>query len=620
MSDWELILHAGFQQTGVTMLQRALGRVRPQLRRRGVGLVSHAALTQLDALAGWEADAACDPQAISAFDRELAGLVQDEAAEVDRRSRHGVRAIVVSSDHLLGRGNVDSRDGRPFRPRAEPAVAQAVRATGASRARLVLYTRRQDRLMEFCYLRKIQNGASHALGEQFPDRFEPLLDYGELVQRLAGVARVAEVRARPFELVSWSAARYVDDFLATLGLDGQLDLTPVGTDLTPYRMYSRRALHMALDVNEFLESEPERRMMRRFLKTHFPGTDDDSTRVIPASERARILDAYASANRNLFERWMPDLPADAYASDEATHELAATGRPRSAGAPRRHPVAMAQALNRRAVPAARALRRRAANPRTALVVVSRPECGGPWLERMVRAALRPAAGRDARGPVRVVSAPLGDTPLSRFLVRCWGRGLRRSRLGGRARRVVVVVRHPRDAIVARTEHGKDPENGRPATRTDLAGDPAGGLEWLLAAYDAWAEARRQRPEEVMLVRYEDLAEDAETVVRRVLEFAGVAVPGEQALQEAVAASADGREPFGAPVDAAVLPAEGREPGEAERAASQPGQVGISVESFGDDVGRINEAIGRSPGAVAFGYGPDAAQAPERARSRAAETR
>lgn len=319
----ELVLHVGFQQTGVTMLQRALCRLRPQLHRHGIGLLDGSSLAGLESVEGWQCKKT-DPKAARAFEREFAELVAEEEAEVARQCAGGVRRLVVSSAHLLGRQNVNRRDGRPFRRLAVPAVAQAIRALGPPRVRVVLYTRRQDRLMEFCYLREIQKGRAHTFGRQFPHRLEPVFDYHELLGRLESLAEVEEVRVRPFELVGSSAARYTDDFLTALGLDGQLDLAPLGTDLAPYRVYSRQALRIALDINPLLESDRDRRLVRDFLIERFPGTDEDATRFLPTYERARILDSYAQVNRDLFERYMPDLPPHAYASDEATDRLAAT--------------------------------------------------------------------------------------------------------------------------------------------------------------------------------------------------------------------------------------------------------------------------------------------------------
>jgi hypothetical protein len=319
----ELVLHVGLQQTGARMLRRALSRLRPQLHRHGVGLVGEAALAGLGA-DGWRCDASVDPAAAAAFEQGLAALVDQEADSVERAAGR-VRAIVLSSDHLLGRRNLDHRDEHELRPFAVASIQQVIGAVDPARARLLLYVRRQDRLMEACYLRSLQNGGTRPFEEHFPRRFEPALDYRDLIARLENIPDVVDVRTRPFELVGTSAASYAHDVVCALDLSAQIDLAAVGDDLIPYRLYSQRAATIALDVNADLDSDRDQRLVRDFLLGHFPGTDDESTRVVTTDDRRRILAAYATANRGLFERWMPDLPRDGYDSDEATARLIATG-------------------------------------------------------------------------------------------------------------------------------------------------------------------------------------------------------------------------------------------------------------------------------------------------------
>ena len=325
MASPELVLHVGLQQTGATRLRRALASLRPQLQQHGVGLVGHPALSRL-AVEGWRCDARVDPAAAEAFEDGVAGLVEQQVAAI-RRAGAEPRTIVLSSDHLLGRPNIDARDERVFRPHAVASVAQVIRAIGPSCTRLVLYVRRQDRLMEACYLRALGQGRTHGFDQQFPRRFEPVLDYLELVDRLEDIPEVGDVRVRPFELVGARATTHVRDVLAAVGLSGELDMGPVPDDRPPYRLYAPRAASIALDVNPHLESPRDRKLVREFLTSQFPGTDDASTRLLAQAERDRILTAYAAANRRLFERCMPDLPPDAYASDEATARLPATGTP-----------------------------------------------------------------------------------------------------------------------------------------------------------------------------------------------------------------------------------------------------------------------------------------------------
>lgn len=326
MTGPELVLDVGLQQTGAGMLLRALRRLRPQLRRLGVGVVGHDDLVELDHVGGWRNRPDADERATTAFEREVAALVGREAATV-RRVAGTARAVLVVSDQLLGRDNLDAGDERLLRPLAVPALAQVLRAVDPPRARVLLSVRRQDRLMEACYLRALQQGAAHDLAEHFPRHHEPGLDYLELIERIEELPEVAEVRVRPFELVGQEARRAAHDVVSALGLAGRVDLGAVGDDLVPYRLYSHQAAAIARDVNPHLESPRERRLMRGFLREHFPGTDEASTRLLAPDERRSVLEAHAAANRRLFEQRLPGLPPDAYASDGATARLAAAAPP-----------------------------------------------------------------------------------------------------------------------------------------------------------------------------------------------------------------------------------------------------------------------------------------------------
>lgn len=346
MSTPELLLHVGVQQTGAGMLRRALGRIRPQLHLHGIGLIPHGALAGLPSAGGWRARTGAAPQEADAFEREVAGLIERESAAI-RRAGAEPRAMVISSDHLLGRENLDGRDEERFRPAAEAAITQMLRAVDPLRAQVVVYLRRQDRLMEACYLRSLQHGATHRFEQQFPRRFEPVLDYGALIERLQGLAPVQGVRVRPFELVGASAGGYVADLLAPLELDGELDLARVGDDLQPFRLYSSRAAQMAREVNAHLDSAEERRLVREFLLEHFAASDDAGTRHLAAEDRRRILEAYAPANQRLFASYLPDLPVESYANDEATDRLAAMGAAQAGtpeGATKRRPPLRGRSL------------------------------------------------------------------------------------------------------------------------------------------------------------------------------------------------------------------------------------------------------------------------------------
>lgn len=329
MNPPRLVLHVGMQQSAATMLQRAMSRLRPQLRSLGVAYLGHAEIQALDHAAGWDTDDTADPDRATAFERELASAVEAERRRTEAACGRPPRIVLLSSDHLVGRRNVGLDDAARFRPRAVSAVTQVVRALDIEDTQLVLYTHRQDRLMELCYLREVRAGRHHGFDEQFPYLFEPVLTYADLVERLAAIPGVSGVTVRPVEPVYADPTAFVGDFLDVVGLEERPDLDVVGR-LSPHRVYSSRGLRIALGMNPLLDNDEDRRLVRTFLMENFAARRARDSRFVPEHVRRRILLTYQEPNRRLFSTHMPDLPEDSYADDEATERLAAASASRLA--------------------------------------------------------------------------------------------------------------------------------------------------------------------------------------------------------------------------------------------------------------------------------------------------
>jgi hypothetical protein len=378
VSEHDLVLHVGMPRS-VVVLRRALAKLRPQLRMHGVAFVGGAQIEQLRHSSGWD----CGPRTREGnqprFARELAAAVSAE-----RRHAGGVLGrrpvqTVLSSERLLGEGHVGLRDAEQFRPYATRAVGQVIEALAARRVQVVLYTHRQDRLMELSYLKRISAGKEYAFEDEFPYRFEPVLDYLDLIDRLHAVPNVADVVVRPLELVDAGQHAFVNDFLGLLGAENALDLSAIGIDPWPYpSVYSGRGAQLALAMNPLMDNPDERRLVSRYLSKNYMASERYSTDLLDRDLRQRILDTYAERNRELFAKYLPDLPPDSYADDPSTFAL---GNVLSQPAPPKPPafsvrvraaasVTAAEALlefNRRARPAAgrarRAIKRRVQRPR-----------------------------------------------------------------------------------------------------------------------------------------------------------------------------------------------------------------------------------------------------------------
>src|SRR4051794_10235474 len=181
-------MHVGVPRSGA-VLRRSLSRLRRQLRAHGVAYVGGPDLDHLPH-AGWDHRAEDRASGARDFRREVRGKLDGErrwaAGALGRRAPH----TLISSDRLLGTRQIGFRDGQRFRPDAERMVGQVISAADARRVRIVLYSQRQDLLLEEEYLRCLRAGAHASLEELFPYLLEPALDYSDLLARLEGVPNV----------------------------------------------------------------------------------------------------------------------------------------------------------------------------------------------------------------------------------------------------------------------------------------------------------------------------------------------------------------------------------------------------------------------------------------------
>ncbi len=321
MSGPDLVLHIGMPRSG-TMLRRALGRLRPQLRAHGLAYVGGAEIERLPHAASWTGGGPTSRGDEATFARELCARVAAERRHA--RGITGLRSpqVIVSSDRLLGSGDVGPGDADQFRPAAADAVAQVIEALSARSVRLVLHTQRQDRLMELAYLQRISAGERAGFEEDFPYRFEPVLDYVALIARLRAVPHVSDIVVRPVELADGGSHAFVNEFLDVFGLENALDLYVMGCDVASYGdAYSARGAQLALAMHPLLDSGGEVRQVSKYLAEHYRVGERYDTNLLDRASRQRILDCYAASNHVLFSRHMPYLPPNSYADDTATFAL-----------------------------------------------------------------------------------------------------------------------------------------------------------------------------------------------------------------------------------------------------------------------------------------------------------
>jgi hypothetical protein len=175
------------------------------------------------------------------------------------------------------------------------------------------------------------------------------------------------------------------------------------------------------------------------------------------------------------------------------------------------------------------------------VLVSFPKCGRTWLRLLIGRALQ-----------RHFELPAGVDPLELHRLADLDRrvpsvfvthdddaqwkppeAVERDKRRYRGRRVILLVRDPRDVIVSLYFQKRERRRAYAGSLDEFLADRVGGFESLLAFYDAWVE-HLDVPAAVLVVRYEDLRARTEAELRRVLDFIGVTDVPDGVVAEAVA--------------------------------------------------------------------------------------
>jgi hypothetical protein len=252
------------------------------------------------------------------FTSQLRALAVARSEKVARRIGSAPHHLLLSNEAIVGTEAPDF--GPIYRPRAAAALRHVLQALEPSATRLVLYVRRQDRLIESQYMQRIHAGEVHNFAEfARAATAECFIRYGDLVERLATIDSVVEIRVRPFEVIGAGAAAFVADLLAPLGLTLDLDVV---VDKRANPKYTAPALQAALAINPLLETPKQLRATRKYLREIFPAARYPDPDLFSDAQRQRVLAMYDASNRAFLSRYVPDVAPDAYSSEAATALLA----------------------------------------------------------------------------------------------------------------------------------------------------------------------------------------------------------------------------------------------------------------------------------------------------------
>jgi hypothetical protein len=190
-------------------------------------------------------------------------------------------------------------------------------------------------------------------------------------------------------------------------------------------------------------------------------------------------------------------------------------------------------------PAAKSLAIRHERNAADVLLVSFPKCGRTWLRLLIGRAvqqhfrlgdanlleLHKLAGLHPDIPRIYVTHE--DMPQVKRPAE-----LATSKRSLRRKKIIFLARDPRDVIVSTYFQWRERRRRAMGDMTSFIRQEAGGYETVLRYYAIW-EANRGVVKDFLLIRYEDMRQDARRELRRVLDFLGLPGVAEAVVAEAV---------------------------------------------------------------------------------------
>lgn len=185
------------------------------------------------------------------------------------------------------------------------------------------------------------------------------------------------------------------------------------------------------------------------------------------------------------------------------------------------------------------LRRAWRRKRADVHVVSYPKCGRTWLVLLIGKTLQLHFDLRVRNLLRLRAMASKRRGIPYILQHHDGgpefrrpEELIRDKSFYRDRKVVFLVRDPRDVLVSSYFQKVRRNNDYQGTLGDYVHEPVGGIETIIAFFNIWAR-NRDVPRDFLLVTYEDLHRDTHGELRRVIDFLGLAHVSDDTLAQAV---------------------------------------------------------------------------------------
>ena len=186
---------------------------------------------------------------------------------------------------------------------------------------------------------------------------------------------------------------------------------------------------------------------------------------------------------------------------------------------------------------------RVCEPTVSAFVISFPKCGRTWLRVQLARVLEHHFALEVHDLLSIEDLAEGrrDVPKIRFLNADKPERKRPHELHPsvvsyfRHRRVVLLVRDPRDVVVSmymqRTKRGMRPPFS--GTMAEFLSEPVGSFDTLIRYYNLWSQQGGSESN-LLVVRYEEMRVHPARELRRVVDFLGLSEVSDAVIDDAVA--------------------------------------------------------------------------------------
>jgi Sulfotransferase domain len=173
-----------------------------------------------------------------------------------------------------------------------------------------------------------------------------------------------------------------------------------------------------------------------------------------------------------------------------------------------------------------------------IFIVSFPKCGRTWLRLMIGKALINHFNLKVENPLILRTLHNYNAEIPRVAVthdekthKKTGE-LKKSKLRFRDKKVILLVRDPRDVVVSLYFHYRYRERRYHGELSDFIRERLGSLDTLIMYYNIWAK-QRHVPKDFLLVCYENIHKNSEKELQKVLHFMNINYITEKEICESV---------------------------------------------------------------------------------------